>query len=109
MTGGGDAMELSRRNLLQVGGLSALAVAGLTIPVNEPVAAKSASQLDDRLMPRPYRASFVIPPTLQPVATGADAVGPFSSYVIEQRAGSAVLLPSGKASTIWGYNGLLPG
>ncbi len=102
-------MELSRRNLLQVSGLSALAVAGLTIPLNEPVAAKSASELDDRLMPRPYRASFVIPPTLQPVATGVDALGPFSSHVIEQRAGSAVLLPSGKASTIWGYNGLLPG
>lgn len=102
-------MELSRRNLLQVGGLSALAVAGLTIPLNEPVAAKSASELDDGLMPRPYGAGFVIPPTLQPVATGVDALGPFSSYVIEQRAGSAVLLPSGQASTIWGYNGLLPG
>ncbi len=102
-------MELSRREILQIGGLSALAVAGVTLPFTGSVVAKSASQLDDRLMPRPYRAAFTFPPVLRPVETGVDDVGRFSKYVLNQTAGTARFLTGVGDTPVWGYGGRVAG
>lgn len=102
-------MEISRRNFLQVGGLSALAVAGLTVPFRGGVTAKSASFLRDGLMPKPYRTTFALPPVMAPIESGVDALGRYDSYVINERPGTARLLPSSFETPVWGYQGLVPG
>ncbi|MGZ5403486.1 MAG: multicopper oxidase family protein [Nocardioides sp.] len=100
---------MSRRQALQVGGLSAVAVAGLSVASRGGVSAKSASLLADSLMPRPYRSTFTVPPILAPLERGTDALGRYDKYVINQRASTAIMLPSGRKTQIWGYQGLLPG
>jgi spore coat protein A len=102
-------MEMSRRQVLQVGGVSALAVAGFTVPFRGGVAASSASTLDEELLPQPYRTQFRRPPTIAPLMTGQDDLGRWASYVVNQRAGAVKLLPSGVATPVWGYQGLVPG
>jgi FtsP/CotA-like multicopper oxidase with cupredoxin domain len=102
-------MELSRREVLQIGGLSALAVAGLTVPLTGNVFAKSASQLDDRLMPRPYRTDFVVPPVLRPVESGVDDIGRYSKYIVNQVGGSARFLERVGDTAVWGYGGRVAG
>ena len=102
-------MDLSRREILQIGGLSALAVAGLTLPFTGSVAAKSASQLDDRLMPRPYRTDFTVPPVLRPVETGVDDIGRFSRYVVNEVGGSARFVDRVGDTAVWGYGGRVSG
>src|SRR5688572_19635231 len=103
------AMEMSRRQVLQVGGVSALAVAGFTVPFRGGVAASSASALDEELLPRPYRTHFRRPPALAPMVTGQDDLGRWASYVINERPGVANLIPSGVATPVWGYQGIVPG
>ena len=82
-------MELSRRNVLQVGALSALAIGGLTAPWTSTVVAKSASLLDEKLLPKPYRRAFELPAVLNPAQTGEDEYGRWASYVIRQAAATA--------------------
>ncbi len=102
-------MDLSRREVLQIGGLSALAVAGLTVPFNGSVSAKSASLLDEDLMPRPYRTEFTRPPVLRPVAEGTDELGKYAKFVINQAAGTAPFLPHVGDTPVWGYGGRVAG
>ena len=102
-------MEMSRRQVLQVGGVSALAVAGFTVPFRGGVAASSASTLDEELLPQPYRTQFRRPPTIAPLMTGQDDLGRWASYVINERPGTARLLPSGANTPVWGYQGQVPG
>ncbi len=71
--------------------------------------AKSASLLDERLLPQPYRSDFVMPPVLAPVETGEDSAGRYACFVINQAAGAARLLPGGVETPFWGYRGRLPG
>jgi FtsP/CotA-like multicopper oxidase with cupredoxin domain len=102
-------MELSRRSLLQLGGLGALAVGGLRLPLSTTVAASSASLLSDGLMPRPYRRHFAFPPELLPATTGEDELGRYATFVINQRPATARVLPSGQLLHGFGYNGSIPG
>ena len=102
-------MELSRRNVLQMGALSALAIGGLTAPWTSTVVAKSASLLDEKLLPRPYRRAFELPAVLNPARTGEDENGRWASYVIRQASATARLLPSGALTAGFGYAGLMPG
>ncbi|MEX5261128.1 multicopper oxidase family protein [Kocuria sp. CPCC 205263] len=80
------------------------------------VNAKSASALDESLMPRPFRTGFVQAPVLSPEAPGArptvDPVDgqPIKYYRVEERAASAQILPkAGLLTPILGYNGIFPG
>ena len=102
-------MEVSRRSVLQLGGLGALAVGGLTVPWSSAVVAKSASELDESLLPRPYRRGFVPPPVLAPSQMGEDEFGRFATYVINQKPAMAQVLPSGQMMHGFGYNGSIPG
>ncbi len=102
-------MELSRRHVLQLGGLAGLAVSGFTLPLTSSVAAKSASLLDESLLPRPYRRSFVYPADLQPTSTGEDELGKYATYVINQVPATGRVLPSGQLMHGFGYNGSIPG
>ena len=102
-------MELSRRSLLQIGGLGALAVGGLRLPLSSTVAASSASLLDESKMPRPYRRTFAYPPNLLPAGQGEDELGKYATYVINQVPATARVLPSGQLMHGFGYNGTIPG
>jgi FtsP/CotA-like multicopper oxidase with cupredoxin domain len=102
-------MEMSRRNILQLGGLSVLAVGGLTVPLSAAIAAKSASELDEDLLPQPYRRAFEVPPVLAPAETGEDEFGRYATYVINERPATAQVLPSGRLLHGFGYRGSIPG
>jgi FtsP/CotA-like multicopper oxidase with cupredoxin domain len=102
-------MDISRRNVLQLGGLGALAVGGMTLPLSNAVVAKSASALDASLLPTPYRRQFAIPPVLNPSETGEDEFGKYATYIINQQPAMAQVLPSGQMMHGFGYNGSIPG
>ena len=102
-------MEISRRNVLQLGGLGALAVGGLSLPLSNAVVAKSASLLDDDLLPLPYRRPFAFPPVLAPSETGEDEFGRYATYIINEQPATAQVLPSGQMLFGFGYDGSIPG
>ena len=102
-------MELSRRSMLQLGGLGAVAIGGLTLPLSNAVVAKSASLLDPSRLPLPYRRQFALPPVITPTETGEDEFGKYAAYVINQRPATAQVLPSGQLLHGFGYNGTIPG
>ncbi len=102
-------MELSRRHLLQLGGVTAVAAAGVSLPFTGFVAAKSASELDKDLLPRPFRTPFVFPRDLKPIAKGTDEFGPYVSYVVNELPARARLLNTSLDTTVWGYQGLPTG
>lgn len=101
-------MEINRRDALKLAGLGAVGTAALAVPLGGSVSAKSASTLDDDLMPRPFRASFVVPQLARPAAAGVDDEGPWQSYVITQRATVADILPT-LSTPMWGYNAQING
>ncbi len=102
-------MELSRRSVLQLGGLGALGVGGLSLPLSSGVTAKSASLLDESLLPSPYRRAFMMPPSLNPIQAGEDDFGRFATYIINERPATAQVLPSGQLLSSFGYDGSIPG
>ena len=61
-------VEATRRDILKLGGLGALGVAGAaSLPWGGAIlSAKEASQLAEGRMPQPFRAGFVRPPVLRP-------------------------------------------
>ncbi|HET8794792.1 MAG TPA: multicopper oxidase domain-containing protein, partial [Arthrobacter sp.] len=101
-------MSVSRREVFKWGAVG-LAGAGLvTVPIST-VSAKSASQLDEREMPRPYKTAFVRPPKLRPKSVEVDAGGNrVNHYEISMREGMAQIVP-GKPTRILGYEGVFPG
>ena len=101
--------RLTRRDLLKVGGLGALGVAGLAVPLGRSAATATPSRLPAGQMPRPYRVAFARPPVLAPYATGFDSDGaPVNYYEVVQRAGTARILPT-LTTPVFGYNGSVPG
>lgn len=102
-------MEISRRNVLLLGGLGVLG-AGVAGTPWQKVEAKSASKLADSKMPKPYRAAFRQPPVLTPysVTTDADGSNRTEHYAVTQKAAMAQILPT-LATPILGYNGIFPG
>lgn len=104
-------MAVSRRNVLLLGGLG-VAGAALGVPTTA-VNAKSASALDESLMPRPFRTDFTQAPVLGP--SSPDTVDPADGktvrhYTVVEKAASAQILPkAGLLTPILGYNGIFPG
>ncbi len=102
-------MDVSRRGVLQLGGLGAVAVGGLSVPLSNAVTAASASLLDPALLPSPYQRAFAVPPSLAPRETGEDEFGKYATYVINQEPSTAQVLPSGQLVHGFGYEGGIPG
>src|ERR671917_2025851 len=84
-----DTPSLNRRDVLKV---SLAGTAAMALPYQAVLSAKSASELDTKRMPRPYVAPY----------TGTDY------YKIEQKP-TQVEFIKGVKTTMWGYNGLVPG
>ena len=95
-------MSLDRRNLLKLGGLSALGAAGLVVPLGAGARTKSISTLSKAQFPSRYRAAFIRPPVLVP--TMIDGV---AHYDITARKGTAEIVP-GLITPVYGYNGAFP-
>jgi spore coat protein A, manganese oxidase len=101
-------MSVSRRKLLQWGGLGVVGAGLVTVPIST-VSAKAASQLSSRDMPKPFRAAFRRPPTLKPDSVTTDSDGAkVNNYTLAMRQASAQILPT-KKTGILGYNGTFPG
>ena len=102
-------MPASRRTFLKLGGLAAVATAGVTIPIGAGLQTKSASQLARSKMPVPYRTPFVYPPQLPVAFTSYDADGVLVKHFnVTERPGSAVIAP-GLTTPVYGYNGAVTG
>ncbi len=102
-------MEVTRRSVLAAGGLGALGFMGLTSPLGNGVLTKSASDLPDRLMPRPFRSVFQPLPRLVPSRTYVDGDGvSVAHFSVTEKAGYASLVP-GLTTPVVGYNGMVPG
>ena len=99
---------MERREVLKIGALGAVAAGGLAIPLTERAAAKSASFLADRNMPRPYVAAFRRPPVLRPYGETVDDHGRTLLYSVTARQADASIVP-GLTTKVWAYNGIFPG
>src|SRR3954469_7318194 len=95
-----DDATFTRRDALKI---SAFGAAALALPFTvQHVGAKQVSQLPADKMPKPYAATFTVPPVKQPVTPGS------SNYVIVQKPFEADLVP-GFRTKMWGYDGMFPG
>ncbi|TFV53921.1 multicopper oxidase family protein [Geodermatophilus sp. DF01-2] len=118
-----DTPSLNRRDVLKV---SLVGTAAMALPFQAVLSAKSASELDEKRMPRPYAAAFRAPQVMKPTrsddvpgntygrtpdtgtpVTGGEYAGT-DYYRIEQRP-TQVELVKGIKTTMWGYNGQVPG
>jgi FtsP/CotA-like multicopper oxidase with cupredoxin domain len=98
---------MERREVLKLGALGAVAAGGLAIPLSG-AAAKSASTLADRNMPRPYAAKFRRPPVLKPYGYTDDDTGRTALYSVTAKQADASIVP-GLTTKVWAYNGTFPG
>jgi spore coat protein A, manganese oxidase len=115
--------SLNRRDVLKV---SLAGTAAMALPYQAVLSARTASELDEKKMPRPYVAAFTAPPVLAPYrsddrpgnsygtvpgttapVTGGAYVGT-DYYRIEHRPAQVEFI-KGIKTTVWGYNGLVPG
>ncbi|HEX2072465.1 MAG TPA: multicopper oxidase domain-containing protein, partial [Geodermatophilus sp.] len=115
--------SLNRRDVLKV---SLAGTAAMALPYQAVLSARTASELDPKKMPRPYVAAFTAPPVLAPYrsddkpgntygtvpgtttpVTGGTYVGT-DYYRIEHRPAQVEFI-KGIKTTVWGYNGLVPG
>jgi spore coat protein A, manganese oxidase len=96
-------MSLNRRDLLKLGGLSALGAAGLAVPLGGGASTKSISTLSSTKFPKRYAAAFVRPPVLTPVMKDGVAW-----YDITARQSTAQIIP-GLTTPVYAYNGSVPG
>jgi spore coat protein A, manganese oxidase len=98
-------MELNRRNLFKMGGVSLLGAASLTVPFGAAsLQAASASRLRSANFPKRYAVDLLRPTVLRP-EIGADGT---ARYDITARQGSAQIVP-GLTTPVFGYNGSVPG
>jgi spore coat protein A len=118
-----DLPSLNRRDVLKV---SLAGTAVMALPFQAVLSAKSASELDESKLPKPYAAAFRAPRVATPVArddvpgndygtrpdTGAaipgGEYGGTDYYRIEQKP-TTVEFIKGVQTTMWGYNGEVPG
>ena len=100
---------MDRREFIKLGGLGALASAGLLVPLAT-VSAKSASALSDRDFPKRYTYPFRRPPVLRTYAADTtDAYGrTVKHYCVTARPAQAQILERLR-TPVHGYNGLVPG
>jgi spore coat protein A len=96
-------MELKRRDLLKLGLFGS---AALLLPAER--LARTQLALKNRIpasrLPDPFTVPFTVPPVLTPVRTD----GTTDYYDLTQMQVRAEVLP-GLQTTLWGYNGLVPG
>jgi FtsP/CotA-like multicopper oxidase with cupredoxin domain len=88
---------ITRRDALK---LSVLGAAVTALPFTVSLRGAQASELPANQLPRPYVNAFSTPPTIGPGV---------SSTEITQRRFDAFLLPGGRPTPMWGYNGTFPG
>jgi spore coat protein A, manganese oxidase len=118
-----DLPSLNRRDVLKV---SLAGTAVMALPFQAVLSAKSASELDENALPKPYAAAFRAPKVATPVASddvpGNDygtrpdngaaipggEYGGTDYYRIEQKP-TTVELIKGVKTTMWGYDGEVPG
>ena len=100
-------MQLSRRDMIKLGGLGALGAAGLAVPLGPSVSGKSASLLPDSKMPKPYRVPFERLGVLTPYKKAVDDRGPVHYYDLSAKVGTAAIVP-GMTTPVLGYEGLVP-
>ncbi|MDQ4084224.1 MAG: multicopper oxidase domain-containing protein [Actinomycetota bacterium] len=103
-------MTATRRDVLKIGGLGVLGVAGATgMPWGATLGAKDASLLDPSRMPQPFRTRFVRPEVLEPRRSERDRDGVWTDhYRMTMRTARAQILP-GLSTTVFGYDGMVPG
>lgn len=99
--------DMDRRDVLKLGALGALGIAGLSVPLGQQVLTKSASALADKNFPRPYTRAFERPRVLKPVEM-TDERGSFLQYSVTAMPGTAAIV-RGLSTPVYGYNGLAPG
>ncbi|MGY1639298.1 multicopper oxidase domain-containing protein [Geodermatophilus sp. SYSU D00742] len=118
-----DMPSLNRRDVLKV---SLAGTAAMALPFQAVLSAKSASELSESKLPRPYAAAFRAPRIAKPVVsddvpgndygTRPDTGEPIPGgqyggtdyYRIEQKP-TTVEFIKGIQTTVWGYNGEVPG
>jgi FtsP/CotA-like multicopper oxidase with cupredoxin domain len=101
-------MAINRRQVILLGGMGVIGAGAAAVPWGS-VAAKSASKLDDRQMPRPYAAEFTQPPVLEPTSWDVDPDGIRTEhYTVTESLSTARMLPR-LDTPILGYNGIFPG
>ena len=102
-------MELSRRDLIKLGGLGTLATAGVLVPLSGGVASKGISTLLAANFPKPWAATFIRPPLLPVRDSWVDGDGrTVNAYSVREEMSSADIVP-GLSTPVQGYNGLVPG
>ena len=99
-------MNLSRRDMFKLGGLTAAGAAGLAIPFGSTLGASSASLLPSSKMPKPYQVAFGRLEKLVPYKQDFGD-NPCDYYDISATVGSAGIVP-GIQTPVLGYNGLVP-
>jgi spore coat protein A len=100
--------RISRRRILQVGAVGALGMAAMRV-AEQSASTKSASKLSDKLIPKPYAATFERPPLLTPYNTTVDPDGvTVQHYSVTEQMGTANII-AGRPTPIYGYNGGVPG
>jgi FtsP/CotA-like multicopper oxidase with cupredoxin domain len=104
-------MEVTRRDVLKVGGLGVLGAAGVaSLPWGATLGAASRDRLSAHGRPPLFASRFTRPPELRPVRSTRDPDGtPVEHFQITERATRARVLPGGAATSLWGYNGVVPG
>jgi spore coat protein A len=102
-------MSTTRREVLQLGAVGALGLAGLNSAMAGALAEKGKpSKLRPQNRPVPFRGVFMRPPELVPFETGVDDQGPFEKFAVTAQLGQGQIVP-GLTTTVGGYNGIFPG
>jgi spore coat protein A, manganese oxidase len=98
-------MSLTRRDLMK---MSVLAGAAVALPLERTVSGRSAtgSRIASSRLPQPFTTPIAFPPVLDPVRT--DAVSRTHYYRLSMQPTQNEIVP-GLKTTMWGYNGLVPG
>jgi FtsP/CotA-like multicopper oxidase with cupredoxin domain len=92
---------LGRRDLFTI---SALGAAALALPLERVVRAKAASRIAASKLPKPFSVPFAAPPALTPLRRDATT----DYHELTMMARPTQILP-GVSTTVWGYNGIVPG
>ena len=103
-----EKASFERRDVLKIGALGALGVAGLAVPLGTRAQTRTPSTLSARNFPAPYAAAFRRPKILKPYGETVDETGRTMLYSVTAMETNVNLVP-GLATKVWAYNGLAPG
>ena len=96
-------MQISRRDMLKLGGLAAVGTAGLGLPLGRSASGSTPSTLASRNFPKVFATALPLQKVLSPTSTGIDSNGkPYASYNVYARQGTAAFVP-GLATPVLGY------